>query len=254
MSSKGSSSPAAAEGHSTSSSCSTGSCERSVCRSGTSSSTGSCQMADANGSRPLARRLTVLLLDCPEPRLLLARPDRNELFIVDRFGLIFNHRRSRFDGNFEQGGRFERFYLPLFFRFFRDDGGKFAAAFAEPAFANGMRGQRACADLERIEQLGNMLVAGEHQQLKSASGKTVAYRQAAAKLDERRKQLDAQLGALIEQSPLESWTAQGELKLAWVDLSVDEQRAILAAVYPRIVIQRAAVRGARFDSSRIVLG
>ena len=79
-----------------------------------------------------------------------------------------------------------------------------------------------------------------------------AYRLATDKLDERRRQLDAQLGALIERSPLES--VQGELKHAWPDFSVDEQRAILAEVYPRIVIQPAKSRGCRFNASRVVLG
>ena len=81
-----------------------------------------------------------------------------------------------------------------------------------------------------------------------------AYLVAAERLEAQRKELDIKLGKLITHSPLERFVGPGVLRSAWPDLSVDEQRDILVAVYPRIVIQPAAVRGRRFDASRIELG
>jgi hypothetical protein len=81
-----------------------------------------------------------------------------------------------------------------------------------------------------------------------------AYRMAADRLDAQRKELNVKLGRLTEQSPLDRFAKRHALRDAWPDLSVDERRSIVAAVYPRIVVLPAAKRGCRFYAARIQFG
>jgi DNA invertase Pin-like site-specific DNA recombinase len=82
-------------------------------------------------------------------------------------------------------------------------------------------------------------------------GSAAVLRQATDALEGRRRRLTAELGQRTQRSPLERFEEAGVLRAAWPDLTVDQQRAIVAAVFDGITVAPAVGRGCRFDPDRV---
>ena len=81
-----------------------------------------------------------------------------------------------------------------------------------------------------------------------------AYRMASERLDERARTLTAALGRLTVHSPLEPYSTHGALRTAWPELTTDERRSIIGAVFGEVRVLPATRRGRNFDKTRIELG
>ena len=71
------------------------------------------------------------------------------------------------------------------------------------------------------------------------------------RLESRRDGLLAQITAHSRSSALNGYTTLGALRAAWPDLTIDQRRAILAALIDHVTINPATRSGRRFDTERV---
>lgn len=88
----------------------------------------------------------------------------------------------------------------------------------------------------RLAELAEMFAAGE-------IGRT-EWRVARERLEERREALEVELST-VEVNPLDAFAGKGKLRKAWPDMTVDQQRTILAAIIEKVTIASAARAGGR---------
>lgn len=95
----------------------------------------------------------------------------------------------------------------------------------------------------RLRTLAEMFAAGEIGRAEWTAARSV--------LDERRIAAEARL--TLDPNPLAGYRSAGALRKAWPSLTVDQQRAILAAVFDAVTIAPAGRAGGRVDLGRVDL-